>query len=249
MRKIKGLRAIYEPKGAAREYGALAVNLFNGCTCGCRYCYVPRMPGFPSREVFRAAATLRRPDILDLIERDAVALQAQGNTEPVFLCFTCDPCERGMVHITADAVFQLTRRGQRVHLLTKRPSALLPHFPETLDRLKSSGSTLGVTLTLLDRWKAWEPGADNPLRRMTDLCLAHERGIRTMVSLEPVLDPAQALEIIRLTALYVDHYGVGKPSGMTIPGVDWPAFRDQAEALLQSLGKSYLIKKSLREAT
>jgi DNA repair photolyase len=246
MRKIKGLRAIYEPKGAAREYGALAVNLFNGCTCGCTYCYVPRMPGFPSREVFRAAATLRRPDILDLIERDAVALQAQGNTEPVFLCFTCDPCEPGLVDYTSRAICSLKLYGQRVTLLTKRPSQLYD-APEILRNLARSGSALGVTLTLLDKWRAWEPGADNPLRRMTDLCRAHERGIRTMVSLEPVLDPAQAMEIIRLTAPYVDHYGVGMPSGMTIPGVDRPRFRAQAEALLQSLGKSYLIKKSLRE--
>jgi len=157
MRKIKGLRAIYEPKGAAREYGALAVNLFNGCTCGCRYCYVPRMPGFPSREVFRAAATLRRPDILDLIERDAVALQAQGNTEPVFLCFTCDPCEPGLVDYTSRAICSLKLYGQRVTLLTKRPSQLYD-APEILRNLARSGSALGVTLTLLDRWKAWEPG-------------------------------------------------------------------------------------------
>ena len=147
----------------------------------------------------------------------------------------------------------LVERGQRVTLLTKRPKNLYYIDPDILDLLAESGSTLGVTLTLLDKWKAWEPGADNPLRRMTDLCLAAEKGIRTMVSLEPVLDPAQAMEIIRLTAPYVDHYGVGKlsgkPSGMTIPGVDWPAFRAEAEALLQSLGKSYLIKKSLREAT
>jgi len=246
MRKIKGLRAIYEPKGAAREYGALAVNLFRGCTCGCKYCYVPRMPGFPSREEFRASATLK-PGILDKIKRDAEVLYDQGNTEPVFLCFTCDPCEPGLVGYTCMVVRYLVERGQRVHLLTKRPRALM-HYPETMERLAVSGSTLGVTLTLLDKWRSWEPGADNPLRRMTELCRAHERGIRTMVSLEPVLDPVQGLEIIRQTATFTDHYGVGMPSGLTLPGVDWPAFRFQAEALLKSLGKSYLIKRTLREA-
>ena len=32
---------IYEPKGRAREYGELALNLYSGCRHGCKYCYVP----------------------------------------------------------------------------------------------------------------------------------------------------------------------------------------------------------------
>lgn len=244
MPKIHGLRAIYEPKGAAREYGALAVNLFNGCTCGCKYCYVPRVLR-EDRKVFHSEAWPRL-GVLDKVERDAVTLESQGNTEPVFLCFTCDPCEPHLVCKTEEAIRLLTLHGQRVTLLTKRPSYL--YATDVDGMMAESGSTLGVTLTLLRGWEEWEPGANHPMRRMTELRAAKEQGIRTMVSLEPVLDQDQALEIIRLTAPYTDHYGVGKPSGMTVPGVDWPRFRGEAEELLQGLGKSYLIKKSLREA-
>ena len=35
------MNAIYEPKGAAREYAELACNLYTGCNHGCLYCYAP----------------------------------------------------------------------------------------------------------------------------------------------------------------------------------------------------------------
>ena len=35
-------RCIYQPKGAAKEYGAWACNLYNGCSHHCDYCYCKR---------------------------------------------------------------------------------------------------------------------------------------------------------------------------------------------------------------
>lgn len=35
-------KAIYQPKGAAREYSAWACNLYNGCSNQCDYCYCKR---------------------------------------------------------------------------------------------------------------------------------------------------------------------------------------------------------------
>ncbi|WP_278658789.1 hypothetical protein [Ruthenibacterium lactatiformans] len=34
-------KPIYEPRGRAREYGELAVNIYTGCNHGCFYCYAP----------------------------------------------------------------------------------------------------------------------------------------------------------------------------------------------------------------
>ena len=39
----KNMQTIYEPKGKAREYSPLALNLYDGCDHGCKYCYVPKI--------------------------------------------------------------------------------------------------------------------------------------------------------------------------------------------------------------
>jgi DNA repair photolyase len=33
------MQTIYEPKGKAREYAPLALNLYESCPHGCKYCY------------------------------------------------------------------------------------------------------------------------------------------------------------------------------------------------------------------
>ena len=35
------MSVIYTPKGAAREYSPLALNLYLQCTHACKYCYAP----------------------------------------------------------------------------------------------------------------------------------------------------------------------------------------------------------------
>ncbi len=72
-----------------------------------------------------------------------------------------------------------------------------------------------------------------------------------MVSLEPVIDPAQTLALIEATHEFVDYYGVGKMNHNPEieKSIDWPKFRVDAEALLKRYGKSYRIKAALAEAS
>ena len=37
------MKPIYEPKGAAKEYGDLALNIYTGCPHRCYYCYCPQV--------------------------------------------------------------------------------------------------------------------------------------------------------------------------------------------------------------
>ena len=37
------MNPIYKPKGAAKEYGEYALNIYTGCPHRCFYCFAPRV--------------------------------------------------------------------------------------------------------------------------------------------------------------------------------------------------------------
>lgn len=108
----------------------------------------------------------------------------------------------------------------------------------------------GVTLTNLDDKLSvkWEPGAALPGERISSLYHAHEKGVKTWVSLEPVLYTDVALEIIRQTHRFVDEYKVGilnyHPHASSI---DWHKFVIDVKNLLTELKCNYYLKDDLRK--
>ena len=77
--------------------------------------------------------------------------------------------------------------------------------------------------------------------------LAHFRGIRVWASLEPVIEPEESLELIRLTHPYVDLFKVGKLNHHEhAKKIDWHRFGWEARRLLEALGKAYYLKDDLR---
>ena len=78
---------------------------------------------------------------------------------------------------------------------------------------------------------------------------AHARGTPTWISLEPVIEPGQALALIREIHLFVGHWKVGKinHSKEIEDKHDWLGFREQVVALLKSVGADYYIKNSLND--
>lgn len=83
---INKCKAIYRPSGRALEYSPLALNLYTGCAHGCKYCYSPRCLRM-DKATFHSTVTVR-PDILRKLTWDINNIKI---TEPVLLCFTCDP--------------------------------------------------------------------------------------------------------------------------------------------------------------
>ena len=117
-----------------------------------------------------------------------------------------------------------------------------------IDILTPADSYAATLTTLTDADSSeWEPGAAYPMERMGVLAKYHTAGIPTWVSLEPVLDPTWALEIIRKTHTYVGHYKVGTlnyhPKAKEI---DWRKFARDVKILLANLGKSHYLKYDLQ---
>lgn len=238
---------IYTPSGRAGEYSnhGYAANLYTGCTHDCKYCYVPSVLHM-DREAFHSE-TAAVPFVL---ERLAADMKRVGRLpEPIFLCFTCDPYSgtgpfTDPCSITRDAIDIIVNSGNRVNILTKGGSRAIKDF----GALERSGSMIGATLTFLDDdlSREWEPGAALPGERVHMLRCAHDSGIETWASIEPVIIPEQSLKIMRLSAPFVDIYKIGKWNhDKRANDIDWHKFANDAVALCESLGKKYVLKQDL----
>lgn len=231
---VKSCSLIYTPKGRAREYARLACNVYKGCSHGCVYCFAPSAT-FKSQSEFDAAST-RAGDFLRKLEREAAKYEAAGIADQFLLSFTCDPYQHLDVdeQVTRQVIKALHRHSQTICTLTKGGSRAL----RDLD-LFGPGDAFATTLTLLDETQSlhWEPNAATPQDRIETIEAFHAAGVPTWVSLEPVIDPAASLEIIRQTHGFVDLFKVGKMNYHPIAKtIDWRSFAIEAVRLLKSLG-------------
>jgi len=83
----KLLPIIYQPAGAANEYGELAANLYSGCHHGCVYCYVPAVLRMPKTAFHSNIGT--KQNALERLEKSCAKYAGMDRT--VFLSFTTDP--------------------------------------------------------------------------------------------------------------------------------------------------------------
>ena len=237
------MQAIYVPKGAAREYAPLACNLYRGCAHGCRYCYAPDVLR-KTRTVF-ATDLGPRPGIIEALTQDAAKLAPGAG--PVLLSFTSDPyqpAERDAV-VTREALEILGEAGVAVRILTKAPWFAL----HDADLFSAYDVELGVTLAWASDTKrlTWEPHAECVFDREQALASAHSDGIRTWVSMEPVIDPAEALRVIDRNAANVDRWSVGKLNHDPAREreIDWRRFLADVLGRLAAHRARYTIKDGL----
>jgi len=235
-------RVIYQPRGAAREYSELAVNLYKGCPHGCKYCYAPSCLQ-RDRESFHANFG-PRDNVVKLIQKDLIEMSEAHDTRTVLFCFTCDPYP-GDYHdnIPTQMALELFKAyNQPFQLLTKGGMKAARDF-----HLYKKTDAFATTLTLLDEAASleWEPGAPLPLDRIASLRKAKEKGIRTWVSFEPVIDPEQVYKMYDMTKGFVDLYKIGKLNHYA-NNTDWRSFGLEMIERCERDGKAYLIKDALK---
>jgi len=237
------MKAIYTPKAAAREYSPLACNLYTGCTHGCRYCYVPACLHVKPEDFH--AAVEPRPGILAALAKDARLFA--GCADSVLLCFTCDPYPEIDLEldVTRDALRTLHTWNVSVQILTKGGERAHRDF----DLLGQMRARFGVTLVFSQETsrRTWEPGAAPLAQRVYSLRRAHQLGIPTFVSVEPIIYPHQALEVIRECVPFTDEFRLGKLNHMASPiEVDWRLWAPIIVKAARDTGRAVLVKDSLK---
>jgi DNA repair photolyase len=197
-----------------------------------------------SRAAWAGLVPQPRAGIIKHLSRQAP--EFAGTEERVLLCFHTDPYQpvAAATGVTREALRVLRDHQIPFTVLTKAGLAAVADFP-----LYSRRDLFGATMTFLRAGdsRRVEPGAPLPLDRARALLEAHEAGIETFVSLEPVLDPAQSLEIIDWTHEYVDHYRIGKINHAPEieAGIDWCSFAYEAVNRCEKYDRPYLVKKDL----
>lgn len=237
-------RVVYEPKGAALEYAPLAANLGVGCPHGCIYCYAPNA-AHKKREDFHSGIRVR-DQILKKLGKDAKLLE--GDDREILLSFLSDPYspQEMQLGLTREALRILIQSKLRFTVLTKGGTRATRDFDLLEGYEKARFGTTLVFTSQIDADK-WEPNAAPISDRIRAVELAHEKGIKTWVSMEPVIDPKQALGLLKALHPIVDHWKIGKLNYLQTPEtVDWRRFRDEVKGLLESYGADYYLKASLR---
>ena len=239
------LNIIYEPRGAAKEYSPLALNLYEGCEHGCKYCYAPSCR-YKKKSEFFGSQSIRK-NVLDKLEPDLKKMNESGNAKRTLLCFTCDPYQHDddFNMLTRDCLELFKKYKQPFQVLTKGGMKAVRDFD-----LYKPGDAYAATLTFdsPERSMVWEPNAALPVDRMDSLKAANDMGIETWASFEPVIDPKDTFKLIDKTHEYVDLYKVGKINRFkTGIDVDWKKFTIEVIDKLEQLGKKYYIKDSLKQ--
>ncbi len=147
--------------------------------------------------------------------------------------------------VTREALLILERYNLRVQILTKGGKRSMGDF----DILKRNSWKYGATIIFRREKlrKEWEPGAAPISERIETIREAHRQGIFTWVSVEPVVDAAEALAVMRELRDDVDLWKVGKLNHdkEREATIDWRQFLYDTEKTLA--GRNFIIKKDLEK--
>lgn len=200
---------IYEPRGKAREYSDLAINLYTGCSHKCRYCYCPSIMRKSLKEW--AANPYPRTRILKQLENDCKKATPEMKEKELLFSFMSD-CYQSeeAAFLTRQALLLVEKHGfKKVNILTKAGFRAVKDFDifERNQKWKFGSTIIMRTEALREQW---EPGAPSISSRYEAVKIAHKKGIYTWISIEPVIDTDEAIKVMQDLKHYVDLWKVGK---------------------------------------
>ena len=236
------MSVIYSPKGKAREYSELACNLYSGCSHKCKYCYCPSI-----RRMSLEKWSLNpkpRENIIKKLANEAGKLY--GLDKDILFCFMSDPYQSEESAMITNKALTICQKNhfKKVQVLTKGGMRAVGD----LELFKNNEQwKFGSTIIFKDEKlrEYWEPGAPSIESRYEAVKIFKKNNIFTWISMEPVIDPDQALAVINDLLPYVDLWKIGKINYFRKieDKIDWCKFLKDVRKILK--GKNYYIKKDL----
>lgn len=226
------MKPLYEPRGKAKEYGDLAINIYTGCPHRCYYCFAPNVLR-KDREQFHSIVE-PRPGIIEATKKQLETEKIKGKL--IHLCFTCDPYPTGYDSTTTREIIRAIKdSGNHVQILTKGDGS------RDFDLL-GENDWYGITISGAERER--EPGAFAEHNRISILL---DAPCNKWISFEPVVHDGFVLALLRnIDPNLHMRLKIGKlnyhPSD-----INWAEFGRVAESICKERGLDYYIKDGLRK--
>ena len=239
------INPISKPEGRAGEYWEYVLNIYATCNHGCTYCYARAMyERWHGKGSFNAAPVVRS-GLIEGLRKQLSKGEIVGKL--IGLCDMCDPYPNCIdTSATREIIKLLKEYGNHVQILTKGGERADRDFD-----LLDENDWFGVTYCGYDEGTMFiqqesEPFAAPEIERLASLSIAHKQGIKTWMSIEPVLNEVSVLNLLEMNPYYIDRYKIGKlnyhPSE-----IDWKKFGNRVEQICKSNKMDYYIKESLRK--
>ena len=175
------------------------INLYKGCTHGCVYCYAPSLTHDERKWGRYVDVKVNAPEVLSKELRGL-------RKDQVFLSSASDPYQ------PIEARYRVTRRCLEVLLGTGFPVSILTRSPLVLRDLdllnRFQWVRVGMSITTVPV-RRFEPGVPPLRRRIETLRRLASAGIKTWVSLAPVIP---GLMMVDLDNLFEELSGAGVSS-------------------------------------
>ena len=196
---------IYELRGKTAGYGELGLNLYTGCSIGCRYCYDIWLHR-TTWERWTNDARPRRKILLE-IERDAIKMQ--GDPRHIIVCPAADPYQSDdAARLTRKALLILEQYKLQANVVTKGGLRSARILTSSRNHWQYGTQLLFLSEALREEW---EPGGPPIAERLQALREAHAAGISTWVKIHPVAYPAELIEVVEALRADVDVWKIGNP--------------------------------------
>lgn len=119
--------------------------------------------------------------------------------------------------LTTSAAFYAAQKGINVKILTKNAGATSTIFRPFLNNKFNSHIAIGFTLTGRDDIESYAP---SNAQRIETLKLLHQWGLKTFVSIEPIVDFDSSWKMIEETSCYADQHLIGLMSNRKANGFE-----------------------------